>query len=108
MAPGGIGRRALRASRPTGVQRLSLTLRLILMAVIAALPAVGVQFWNEYDLRRARTQELEEQVLRLASLQSAEIDRLAEGARQFLVALAQLPQIISKDASACAGLLAQI
>jgi hypothetical protein len=78
------------------------------MAVIAALPAVGVQFWNEYDLRRARTQELEEQVLRLARLQSAEIDRLAEGARQFLVALAQIPQINSQDASACASLLARI
>ena len=86
---------------------MSLTLRLVLMAVIAALPAVGLQFWNEHDLRGVRTQELQEQVLRLARQQSAEIDRLAEGARQFLVALAQIPQINGTD-TACADLLTRI
>src|SRR5712691_7575211 len=78
------------------------------MAVIAALPAVGLQFWNEHDLRLARTQELQEQVLRLARQQSAEIDRLAEGARQFLVALAQIPQVNGADTAGCADLLIQI
>ncbi len=87
---------------------MSLTLRLVLMAVIAALPAVGLQFWNEHDLRLARTQELQEQVLRLARQQSAEIDRLAEGARQFLVALAQIPQVNGADTAGCADLLIQI
>jgi len=87
---------------------VSLKLRLILMAVIAALPAVGIQLWNALDLRQARTHELEEEVLRLARAQSAEIDRLAEGARQFLVALAQLPQITGQDAVACEDLLTRI
>jgi PAS domain S-box-containing protein len=87
---------------------VSLKLRLILMAVIAALPAVGIQLWNALDLRQARTHELEEEVLRLARAQSAEIDRLAEGARQFLVALAQLPQITGQDAVACEELLIRI
>src|SRR6266851_830115 len=65
------------------------------MAVIAALPAVGLQFWNEHDLRLARPQ-------------AAEIDRLAEGARQFLVALAQIPQVNGADTAGCADLLIQI
>src|SRR5215468_1239520 len=78
------------------------------MAVIAALPAVGIQLWNALDLRQARTHELEEQVLRQARAQSAEIDRLAEGARQFLVALAQIPQITSQDPAACEDLLMHI
>jgi PAS domain S-box-containing protein len=87
---------------------LSLTLRLFLLALFAAVPAVLIQAWNEYDLRQARTVAVREQVLRLAQSQNAEIERLVEGARQFLVALAQLPPVKSKDAAACNELLARI
>jgi Cache domain len=87
---------------------LSLTLRLFLLALFAAVPAVLIQIWNEYDLRQARTVAVHEQVLRLAQSQNAEIERIVEGARQFLVALAQLPPVKAKDAAACNELLAQI
>jgi PAS domain S-box-containing protein len=85
-----------------------LTLRLLLLALLALIPAVAIQGWNGYDLRRARTEEVREQVLRLARLQSAEIDRMAEGARQFLVALAQIPQVKAKDAVGCSSLLTRM
>jgi PAS domain S-box-containing protein len=84
---------------------VGLTLRLILLAILAAIPAVAIQVWNEYDLRRARFVEVQEQVLRLARSEAAEIDRIADGARQFLVALAQIPQVKNKDAAGCADLL---
>ena len=87
---------------------MSLTLRLFLLALFAAVPAVLIQIWNEYDLRQARTVAVREQVLRLAQSQNAEIERIVEGARQFLVALAQLPPVKAKDAAACNELLARI
>jgi PAS domain S-box-containing protein len=87
---------------------LGLTLRLILLAIMAAAPAVAIQIWNEYDLRRARMADIREQVLRLARSETAEIDRIVEGARQFLVALAQLPQVKDKDPAGCNDLLTRI
>ena len=47
-------------------------------------------------------------MLRLAHSQNAEIERLVEGARESLVALAQLPPVKAKDAAACNELLARI
>jgi PAS domain S-box-containing protein len=87
---------------------LGLTLRLILLAILAAAPAVAIQIWNEYDLRRARVAEVKDQVLRLARSETAEIDRIVEGARQFLVALAQISPVKDKDGPACNDLLTRI
>jgi PAS domain S-box-containing protein len=85
---------------------VNLTVRLFVLALLAAAPAVAIEIWNQYDLRRARSFEMQRQVMTLARLQTAEIDRIAEGARQFLVALAQIPQI--RDREACNALLRQI
>ena len=87
---------------------MSLALRLFLLALFAAVPAVLIQAWNEYDLRRARSEDVRAGVLRLAQSQNAELERISEGARQFLVALAQLPQVKDKDVAACNELLARI
>src|SRR5215207_7181724 len=108
--------RAVQSSAPivrwleSGDISLGLTLRLILLAIMAAAPAVAIQIWNEYDLRRARMADIREQVLRLARSETAEIDRIVEGARQFLVALAQLPQVKDKDKdpAGCNDLLTRI
>ncbi|HEX2216800.1 MAG TPA: cache domain-containing protein, partial [Xanthobacteraceae bacterium] len=87
---------------------LSVTSRLMLLALLAAAPAFAIQAWNEFDLRRARSSEIREQVFRLARTQESEISRVAEGARQFLVALAQVPQIKNAEAAECNELLARI
>ena len=54
---------------------MGLTLRLILLAIMAAAPAVAIQIWNEYDLRRVRMADVREQVLRLARSETAEYER---------------------------------
>jgi PAS domain S-box-containing protein len=94
--------------RAAGGKSLSLTLRLILLALLASVPALTIQIWNEYDLRRARLAQIHDEVLRLARSEAAEIDRIIEGARQFLVALALIPQVRNKDAAACVELLSGI
>lgn len=85
---------------------MNLTVRLFLLALLATAPAVAIEIWNQNDLRRARTLEIQRQVTTLARLQTAEIDRIAEGARQFLVALAQIPQL--REPEACNALLRRI
>lgn len=86
---------------------MSLRLRLILLAIIAAVPAIVLLRLNQLDITEARFRELEQQVLTLAKQQAAEVDRIAEGALQFLVALAQIPEIQS-GGRGCEQLLSHI
>ena len=81
--------------------------RLILLPIIALLPALAVLVWNQVDLHQSRRHDLGQQVIALAKQQAAEVDRIAEGALQFLVALAQIPDIRSGSAE-CGPLLERI
>jgi hypothetical protein len=87
---------------------MSLTIRLVLLVLIAVLPSLGIQVWNEIDLRASREDDARNAILQIARRQTAEIDRIAEGARQFLVALAQLPQVQARDAEACGELFRRL
>src|ERR1700694_3032143 len=85
--------------------RLSLTFRLVLLTVVAVFPALIIQAYNEYDLRRAREHDIRERVVQITRQFGEEMGELREGARQLLVALARLPSIMSSDGAACAGYL---
>jgi PAS domain S-box-containing protein len=87
---------------------VSLTLRLILLALLAAAPGVVLQVWNYADLRRSRTVAVEGETWQLARTAGGEIDRISEGARQFLVALAHIPQIRNVEEADCTELLSRI
>jgi hypothetical protein len=87
---------------------MSLTIRLVLLVLLAVLPSVVIQAWNEVDLRGSREREAREAVLGIARRQTAEIDRIAEGARQFLVAIAQLPQVQAGDPEGCGELFQRL
>jgi PAS domain S-box-containing protein len=86
---------------------MKLQTRILLLPFIALLPALGLLILNQWDLDRSRHQELEQQVLNQARQISAEVDRISEGALQFLVALAQVPEIKNGDTN-CGALLANI
>jgi Tfp pilus assembly protein PilE len=77
---------------------VTLLLRLFLLVAVALLPAIAVQSYNEFDLRRSRQMDVQEQVLGLAKLAAAEQQQIVQGIRQALVALSELPAIKSKDA----------
>ena len=85
---------------------MSLTARMFLLVVIAVLPALGIQAYNEYDLRAARARDIREQVVQITKQFGEEMGELREGARQLLVALGQLPAVKRQQADACAGLFA--
>src|SRR5262249_37300790 len=98
---------AAHAGAGMGFSGMNLRLRLFLLAIIAAAPGVALLAWNQVDLGRARTQQVEQEVTALARQQAAEFDRIAEGALQFLVALAQIPEIRTGH-DGCGDLLARI
>src|SRR3977135_3818488 len=62
--------------------------------------------YNEFDLRRARQVEVQNQALSLAKLAAAEQQQIVQGIRQVLIAMSELPSIKTRDSQACNAYLA--
>src|SRR6202022_4667733 len=64
--------------------------------------------YNEFDLRRARQVEVQNQALSLAKLAAAEQQQIVRGIRQVLIAMSEVPAIKERDSPACNAYLAAI
>ena len=85
--------------RPGITARLqSLRLRVLVLVLLVLLPAMALVLYMGDQLRATRTAEVERNALQLARAAAAEEDRLIEGARQLLVALAELPEVRAEQA----------
>jgi signal transduction histidine kinase/CheY-like chemotaxis protein len=62
--------------------------------------------YNEFDLRRTRQVDVQNQVLSLAKLAAAEQQQIVQGIRQVLIAMSELPSIKTRDSQACDAYLA--
>jgi signal transduction histidine kinase len=82
---------------------VSLTQRLFILVVIAVLPAIIIQGYNEYELRKAREADIRQQVIQITKQFGEEIGELREGARQLLLALAQLAPVRSLESDTCSA-----
>jgi signal transduction histidine kinase/CheY-like chemotaxis protein/HAMP domain-containing protein len=80
--------------------------RLFVLVAVALLPAIAIQAYNEFDLRRARQIEVQNQALGLARLAAAEQQQIVQGIRQVLVAMSEIPSIKTRDSHACNAYLA--
>jgi signal transduction histidine kinase len=78
------------------------------LVAVALLPAIAIQAYNEFDLRRARQVEVQNQALSLAKLAAAEQQQIVQGIRQVLIAMSELPSIKARDSQACDAYLAAI
>jgi len=87
---------------------INLTARLIILVLIAVFPALVIQAYNEYELRKAREADIRQQVIQITKQFGEEIGELREGARQFLLALAQLTPVKLQESEACSALLATL
>jgi signal transduction histidine kinase/CheY-like chemotaxis protein len=87
---------------------VTLLSRLFVLVAVALLPAVALQTYNEFYLRRARQVEVQNQALSLAKLAAAEQQQIVQGIRQVLIALSELPAIKAKDTQACNAYLSTI
>jgi PAS domain S-box-containing protein len=86
----------------------SLRFRLILLVLLAVLPALGLALYTGLEGRRQAAVQAQENTLRLARLMAKDQERLVEGADQLLNALARLPAIRDRDPVACNALFADL
>jgi signal transduction histidine kinase len=91
-----------------GNHAVALLLRLFLLVAGALLPAIAIQSYNEFDLRRSHQREAKKQALGLARLAAAEQQQIVEGIRQVLTALSELPAIKARDIEACSAYLSAL
>jgi signal transduction histidine kinase/CheY-like chemotaxis protein/HPt (histidine-containing phosphotransfer) domain-containing protein len=88
--------------------RIGLTGRILILVIFAVVPALVIQAWNEYDLRIAREADIRQQVVQTTKQFGEEIGELREGARQLLLALAQLNTVKTRQPGGCSPLFSKL
>jgi len=88
--------------------RIGLMGRLFLLVILAVVPALVIQAWNEYDQRIARQDDIRQHVVEITRQFGEEIGVLREGARQLLLALAQLDPVKSQQPDTCSALFSKL
>jgi signal transduction histidine kinase len=86
----------------------SLTTKMFVLVLIAVMPALVIQSYNEYDLRKSRENDIRNQTVQITKQFGAEMGEIREGARHYLQVISQLPSINSMDADSCTRLLAAL
>jgi signal transduction histidine kinase len=79
----------------------SLRARLLLLVLLAVIPALGLTLYTNLEERQLRKALVYEHAMRLSRLVSADYERLIEDARQLLVTLARLPAVRDLNRAAC-------
>jgi len=86
----------------------SLRSRLLLLVLVAVLPAFALTLYTGLERRRAAAAEAHEEALRIARIAATEQNDVFQGARQLAFILAQVPAVRTLDANACRPLLADL
>src|SRR5262245_19974948 len=86
----------------------SLRLSLLLLVLLAVLPALALILSTAWEQRRQAAAGAQDDALRLARVAAADHARLVEGARSLLVGLAQLSDVQMHNAKSCTGLFAEV
>ncbi len=92
----------LRSIRHTAA---SLRFRLILVVLIALLPALLLALRNHHEQLRLARQAAEGNALDVTRVAVASLDGVVKGTEELLVALAGVPQLYGDDRAACGALL---
>jgi signal transduction histidine kinase len=86
----------------------SLRLRLVVLVLLAVVPALGLMLYTNLEQRRLANVQAQEDAQRLARLAATQQQQLIEGARQLLIALAQISEVRGGDAAACNTLMTSL
>ena len=71
----------------------SLRGRLVLVVLIAIIPSLALIYYNARSRREDAVAQAHDDVARLTRLTAADCARMVEGARQFLLVVAALPDV---------------
>src|SRR5918994_1020833 len=85
--------------RPFGLSKLSV--RLLLLVLLTAVPVFAVEAYYELQVREQRRAEIGQQVQQMADLVAGQLDRMIEGAQTVLITLGHFPSIRERDADTC-------
>jgi len=92
----------------TGFSFSSLRVRLLLLVLLAVVPALGLILYTAAEMRKSASVEAQTNALRLAQSVASSQDDLIEGARQLLTALAQVPVVRGGQPAQCSAFLADL
>ena len=87
---------------------MKLSVRLLLLVLIAALPILAIQVHELLDERAGRKAAIAEQARDLARLAAAQQDQFIESARNLLIAAAQMPEVQRRDGPGCSTRMAEL
>ena len=87
---------------------MRLSVRLLLLVLFAAAPIFAIQTYRELERRRAQDESVAAQAADLAELAAAQQDRLVEGVRYMLTAIAALPEVSGRDGPGCSASMAAL
>jgi len=79
----------------------SLRVRLLVLIVAAAIPALVYILYTAAEQRDRREAEIREETMRVVKLATNSIEQLLEGSHQLLIGLSKLPAIHHYDSSTC-------
>ncbi|WER50632.1 adenylate/guanylate cyclase domain-containing protein [Cupriavidus sp. WKF15] len=82
----------------------SLRVRMLLLVLLAILPMLLLILTTNLEERRAAEQRVQDGTIRLLRLTISQHERLIEGSRQLLIALAQIPVVHDRSEAACSTL----
>src|SRR5215510_12514012 len=86
----------------------SLRARLLLLVLLAVIPALVLALYTNLEERQLRKALVQEDAMRLSRLVSADYERLIEEARQLVVSLARLPAVRDRHRTACNALFTDL
>ena len=87
---------------------LSLRVRMLLLVLLAVVPALGLVLYSGLEARYQEGARAQEQVLQLVQRISRDQEQAIKETRQLLITLAQLPAVRERDAEACSRILGGI
>ena len=80
---------------------MTLTRRLLLLALISVLPAIMIWTYTEVSLRRAREAEVTDLAIRQARLAASELERIFDGVQSLLLAVDETMSIRTFSSPNC-------
>jgi signal transduction histidine kinase len=86
----------------------SLRVRLLLLVLLAVIPALGLLFHTSAHHRRLLVGGIEAELLRWTRLAAVDYAQLLDGAHQLLVTLAKLPDLPGQDPATCHAFLSRL
>ena len=86
----------------------SLRVRLVLLVLLAVIPALGLILYTARVQRLVATEAAHENLSRIASLTASDVSGVIEGAQQLLGGLAQFREIRSDNSAACGAVMKKL